>query len=135
MDDIVRDEESILQRLLDADDVPTRTVTLKRLGIEVKLRALTGKQVFALRERCTIRKRDRRGQMTETMDEEQFNALAIVEATVNPNWGHPQLLAKYKASGPEEVVKRILLAGELSALAEHVLDLSGFNEDVEEIKN
>ncbi len=127
-------EEQILQRLLDADTIPERTVTLQRMGIPVTLRGLTGKQVFNIRERCTER-RERRGQVTERLDEEQFNVALIAAATVKPNWGDPKLLAKHKASGSEEVIKRILLAGELAALGDVVLDLSGFNTELTEVKN
>jgi len=127
-------EEQILQRLLDADSVPERTVKLERLGIPVRLRGLTGKQVYTIRERCTERQ-NKRGQMTERLDMEQFNTALIAAATVAPNWGDPQLLAKYNASGAEEVIKRVLLAGELDALGDVVLDLSGFNTDLEDVKN
>lgn len=127
-------EEQILQRLLDADTVPERTVMIKRLGIPVTLRGLTGKQVFGLRERYTERT-NRRGQTIERLDEEQFNVALIAAATVKPNWGDPKLLAKYQASGPEEVIKRVLLAGELAALGDAVLDLSGFNIDLADVKN
>lgn len=127
-------EEQILQRLLEADTVPEKTVKLERLGIPVTLRGLTGKQVFSIRERCTERK-ERKGRFTERLDEEQFNTALIAAATVKPNWGDSKLLAKYSASGPEEVIKRILLAGELSALGDVVLDLSGFNTDLEDVKN
>ncbi len=127
-------EEQILQRLLDADTVPERTVMIKRLGVPVTLRGLTGKQVFGLRERYTERT-NRRGQTIERLDEEQFNVALIAAATVKPNWANPKLLAKYQASGPEEVIKRVLLAGELAALGDAVLDLSGFNIDLADVKN
>ncbi len=127
-------EEQVLQRLLSADSVPERTVTIPRLGIPVTLRGLTGKQVFSLRERCTERT-TRRGQMVERVDEEEFNTALVAAATASPNWGDPKLLAKYRASGPEEVIKRVLLAGELAALGDAVLDLSGFNTELEDVKN
>lgn len=127
-------EEQVLQRLLDADTVPERTVRLERLGIPVRLRGLTGKQVFSIRERCTERK-EKRGQTVERLDEELFNVSLIAASTVTPNWGDAKLLAKYGASGPEEVIKRLLLAGELSALGDVVLDLSGFNTELEDVKN
>lgn len=127
-------EEQILQRLLDADTIPERTVTMPRLDIPVTLCGLTGKQVFSIRERCTEHK-ERRGQATERLDEEQFNVALIATATVKPNWGDSKLLTKFSASGPEEVIKRILLAGELAALGDVVLDLSGFNTDLKEVKN
>lgn len=127
-------EDQVLQLLLEADTLPERTVKIPRLGIPVTLRGLTGKQVFSIKERCTERK-ERRGQITERLDEEQFNVALIAAATVNPNWGDQKLLAKFQASGAEEVIKRILLAGELSALGEVALDLSGFNTDLQDIKN
>ena len=127
-------EEQILQRLLDNDIVPERTVKLARLDIPVSLRGLTGKQVYGIRERCTERK-ERKGRATERLDAEQFNTALIESATIKPNWGDPKLLSKHKASGPEEVIKRILLAGELSALGDIVLDLSGFNTELEDVKN
>ncbi|GIO13030.1 hypothetical protein J19TS2_25850 [Cohnella xylanilytica] len=127
-------EEQVLKRLLDADTVPEKTVLLERLGVPVRVRGLTGKQVFSIRERCTERK-EKRGQTIERLDEELFNVSLIAAATVSPNWGDSQLLAKFSASGAEEVIKRILLAGELSALGDVVLDLSGFNTELEDVKN
>jgi hypothetical protein len=127
-------DDQILQKLLDADKLPEKTVTLSRLGIPIKLRGLTGKQVYMLRERCTERS-DRRGHKSERLDEEQFNVALIAAATVSPSWGDSRLLAKYEASSGEEVIKRILLAGELSALGDEVLDLSGFNTTFDEVKN
>ncbi len=127
-------EEQILQRLLSADTVPERTVSIKRLNVPVTLRGLTGKQVYSIRERCTERS-GRRGQVSERLDAEQFNVSLIAAATVRPNWADTKLLAKYQASGPEEVIKRVLLAGELAALGDAVLDLSGFNTDLQDLKN
>ncbi len=127
-------DEQILNRLLDADKLPERTVTLPRLEIPVTLQGLTGKKVSNIRERCTERS-EKRGKVVERLDEEQFNAALIAAATVKPNWGDAKLLSKFKASGPEEVVRRILLAGELAAVGDVVLDLSGFNIDLEELKN
>jgi len=127
-------EEEILERLLDADRVPERTVKIERLGIPVTIRGLTGKAVFQIREQCTHRT-NKRGQTIETLDEEQFNCRLIAAATVSPKWDHPRLLEKHHASGAEEVVKRVLLAGELAALGDAVLDISGFNEELAEVKN
>ncbi|MCD9025747.1 phage tail assembly chaperone [Cohnella silvisoli] len=127
-------EEQVLQQLLAADSIPERTVRIQRIGIPITLRGLTGKEVYALRERATER-RGKRGQESERIDDEQFNVSLIATSTVTPNWGDPQLLAKYKASSAEEVIKRILLAGELGSLGDAVLDISGFNTELEDVKN
>lgn len=127
-------DEQVLARLLNTDEVPQKTVVMSRLKIPVTLKGLTGKQVFAMRERCTSRIKEK-GREVERLDEEAFNCGLISMATVKPNWGDPQLLTKFNASGPEEVIKRLLLAGELSSLGDEVLDLAGYNLELEEIKN
>ncbi len=127
-------EEQILQRMLDVDDVPEKTYPMQRLGIPVKLRGLKGQKVFALREQCTHRS-EKRGKVQENFDDEAFQCKLILAATVSPKWDHPKLLEKYQASSGEGVLKKMLLAGELAALGDAVLDLSGFGVELEEVKN
>lgn len=128
-------DDEILQKLLDVDTVPERTVSLKRMGIPVTLKGLTGKQVFSIRERCTITVKEKRGRSQRELDEEAFNGALIATATVKPNWGDPKLMAKFHASSAEEVIKRLLLAGEIAQLGDLVLELSEFNTELEEVKN
>jgi hypothetical protein len=125
-------EEEVLRRLLDADIIPEKTVVLERLKIPVTLMGLTGKQVFQIQERCTIHNKKTGA---DRIDTEDFNVGLISAATKRPNWGAPALTGKFKASGPEEVIKRALLAGEMSALGDIVLDLSGYNIDLDDTKN
>ena len=128
-------DEEILQKMLDVEAVPERTVLLKRIGIPVTMRGLTGKQVNSIRERCTTTTKDKRGRTSRELDEEAFFSGLITVATLKPNWGDPKMLAKYRASGPEEVVKRLLLAGEINQLGDLVLELSEYNTELEEVKN
>jgi hypothetical protein len=127
-------EEQILQKLLDVDNIPEKTYLLKRLGIPIKLKGLSGQKIFAIREQCTFKK-EKRGRIQEDFDAEAFHCKLIVAATVSPKWDHPELLEKYKASSAEGVIKRMLLAGELANLGDAILELSGFDEDLQEIKN
>lgn len=128
-------DEEILQKMLDVDTVPERTVSLKRIGIPVTLKGLTGKQVFSIRERCTVTITEKRGRSRKELDEEAFNGALIAAATVKPNWGDPKLTAKFRASSAEEVIKRLLLAGEIAQLGDLVLEISEFNTELEEVKN
>lgn len=126
-------EAQILDRLLQAadEDLPTTTVSIKRLNIPIKLKAVNETTLDQLRKRCTIK-----DGKTETFDEEQYGYLVMVAGTVSPNWGDAKLLEKYKASGPEQVVRRILLPGEAIQVSDVILDLSGYGEDaVQEVKN
>ena len=129
-------EEDIIAALLNsnADDKPPMIVPLKRLGIPVTLKALTGKQVFRVRERNT-RTVERRNKIEKVLDTEGFNMGLIMASTVKPNWGAPELLNKFRASSGEEVLKRILLGGEISLLGDVVLEISGYNVGIDDIKN
>lgn len=129
-------EADIITKLLAADPehVPTMVVPLKRLGIPVTLKALTGKQVARTRERNTQSIKTKKGPV-DKLDYENFNIGLIVQASVKPNWNDAKLLEKFRASSGTEVVKRLLLAGEISLLGEAVLDVSGFNIDLDDLKN
>lgn len=125
-------EEQILQRLLnpETETLPQTTVRIKRLDLPITLRAVKETELENLREQCTQKKGKE-----EIFDQERYGYLIIVAGTVKPNWGDPRLMEKYKASGPEQVLRRILLPGEALQIGDVVLNLSGYGEDaVEEIK-
>ncbi len=132
---IMNDDDAILKLLSLEDVLPRKTVRIERLGINVVLQALRAKDIFRIRQKNLIYVKNSRGQMVEQLDEENFNVALIVAATVSPNWGDERLLKKFEASSAEEVVKNILLAGELDQLGNIVLELSGFGEELEEVKN
>lgn len=130
-------DDQILEKLLNVGEVPTKTVFIERIGIPIKLKALTVKQVSKLRDDCTL-KRKVKGVEVSKFDNDAFNIGLIVQATVSPNWNNSKFLDALKVSSGEEILRRKLLAGELNSLGDEVLDLSGYNDelkDIEEIKN
>ncbi|RRJ66944.1 hypothetical protein EHV15_31470 [Paenibacillus oralis] len=146
-------EQEILDGLFEtAANLPEETVFIGRLGLRVTLRGLTSSKVDAIRERCTIRKTTK-GQVTEKIDSELFNAALIKEATASlevvkkgedsretqslklSGWGDDRLISRLKLSGGEEAVRRLLLAGELDAVGDKVLEISGFGVDIDDLKN
>ncbi|BFH63904.1 phage tail assembly chaperone [Paenibacillus azoreducens] len=136
-------EQQILDSLFEtATNLPEETVFIKRLDMRVVLQGLTTSKVDAIRERCTIRKTVK-GQATEKVDTEQFNAALIKESTKSldvkglslSGWGDDRLTSRLKLSGGEEVIRRMLLAGELDAVGDKVLEISGFGVDIEDVKN
>lgn len=136
-------EQQILDSLFEtATNLPEETVFIKRLDMRVFLQGLTTSKVDSIRERCTIRKTVK-GQTTEKVDTEQFNAALIKEATTSlevkglklNGWGDERLTSRLKLSGGEEVIRRMLLAGELDAVGDKVLEISGFGVDIEDVKN
>jgi len=130
-------DEQILEKLLNAEEapIPQKTVYIKRLGIPVVLQGISEKQLATLRNKYTYTVRGKRGAPdTKEFDSENFVLALIVACAVKPNFKDEALLNKYKASGPEEVLKRIFLPGELDQLADIVYELCGFNEGIEEIE-
>lgn len=127
-------EDEIINKLLEPTEVPERTYMIDRLGIPVTLKGLSERGIQRIRRECTV-ERKHRGQRTKELNEEEFNAALIEAATVSPNWGDKRLLSSLKLSSGREVIKRRLLAGEMMALADKVMELSGFDDELEEIDN
>ncbi|MYL45057.1 hypothetical protein GLV94_05330 [Virgibacillus halodenitrificans] len=139
-------EKQILDKLFSAgeeDSVPKRKVTMERIGLSFLMSGLREGKIEQIEKRFTTTKRVR-GEDQSKLDDKRFNRALVAEATraigddEKIRFDHPQLLHKYKASGAEAVVKKILLAGEIAQLADVVLDLSGYYdqaEEDEELKN
>ncbi|KGO14286.1 XkdN [Clostridium botulinum] len=131
-------EEDILNQLLTGEEeLPTATVILDRLKIKLELKGLSEKEISSIRKECSTRKKNK-GNWVEKLNDNEFDAGLIVGATTNINWNDPKLLESKNVSDGKQYIRRKLLAGEITNLVNKILDLSGFNdeiEDVEDIKN
>lgn len=127
-------EDDIINKLLEPTDVPERTYALDRLNIQITLKGLSEREIQRIRKECTT-ERKHRGQRVKELNEEEFNAALIEKATIKPNWNDKRLLSALSLSSGREVIKRRLLAGEMVALGDKVMELSGFDDDLEEVKN
>lgn len=126
-------EEDIINKLLEPSDVPERTYALDRLGIQITLKGLSEKEIQRIRKECTTETKHR-GQRLKELNDEEFNAALIEKATVKPNWSDKRLLAALNLSSGREVIKRRMLAGEMVALGDKVMELSGFDDELEEVE-
>ncbi|AJA42417.1 hypothetical protein AJ85_05635 [Alkalihalobacillus alcalophilus ATCC 27647 = CGMCC 1.3604] len=131
-------ETQILDKLFNASEsVPERTVSIKRIGLSFTIKGLKAGTIEKLQKRYTHKQRVR-GEETEELDRPAFNRALIVDATKaiggdeKVKWDNGALKDKFKASSGQEVLKRVLLAGEISQLADQVMDLSGFYDYAEE---
>lgn len=60
----------------------------------------------------------------------------VCDATEKPMFKNKDLLTKFKAQTPKELVRKILLSGEIASLYGTISELSGFGDSaVEEVKN
>jgi len=104
---------------------PEKVVKLKRLSqicgapVEFKLRALSYSKAAEL--------------TSSVMDD--LNVHIILAGVVEPNLKDRELLEKYGAATPAELVKKLLLPGEIESLAREIERLSGYRTNtIEEVK-
>jgi hypothetical protein len=120
-------EDEIIERLLNTSEekkAPNQTVIFPRLGIPVVFQAVDEKVSKKLEKRCTTVNRNK-----ETFDDEEYAYLMFVAGTKSPNWADSRLIDEFKASGPEQVVRRKFLPGEAKQGLNIILDLSGYGDD------
>lgn len=105
----------------------------QRLKVDFRIRSLSNESYAKAQDQATRFVRNRRtGRMEKDIDGAALSFLVVVSGTTNPDFNDQRLLSKYKALGPQDAVKKALLPGEIDALAEKILALSGFDEDVED---
>ena len=130
-------ELSALDALLGAQPEITSTVHIKRLGVDFKVKSLTGEDVSKLREEATryeIKGKERKS----FVDENELGLAMVVAATIEPDFKDPKLLAHYGVSTANQCVNKALIAGELAQLTNAVVAVSGLGgneEEIEAIKN
>jgi len=132
-----------LQALLDAPRlVDTALVRIKRLDTSFTVQAIDDDRKYdKLVERCTRIVRNRRGGgRSREVDGRRLAKLTVVEYTLSPGFrpgmeGFEALVERYGTSEPESLVSEALYIGEIDALADKILEISGFEDDLENAGN
>lgn len=128
-------EEDIINKLMEPTEAPEATYYIERVGIPVTLKGLSEKEINRIRKECTYSIKGKRGKITKELDDDEFNAALIEAATVSPDWNNKKLLETLKASDGKQVIKKKFLAGETSAMGDKILELSGFDDELEQIED
>lgn len=127
-----------LEALLGADLKIEEEVFISRLGTNFTVKAIDGQTFNKLRDQATHYVGKGANKQAQ-YNEEDFNGSLIVEACITPDFNNAKLLKKYGARDGADCVQKALLAGEIIALQEAILRLSGFSdnkdEEIEEVKN
>lgn len=125
-----------LEDFLELPDITdlTEEVELKRLG-KVKIKALSSEEYNGTMKKH--RKLDRKGNVI--FDDNAFKLDIISNKLVEPDFSNAEFLKKAKFSTAKEFINAKLLPGEIQELSDQILQLSGFdsdiNDDIEEAKN
>lgn len=109
---------------------------MKRFDAYFTVKAISSEEYSKLENRCKYPVKNKRThQIEEKTNQEMLSNLLIVTACVKPDWNEPKLLAKYNTSDPAKVIRKRLYIGEISQLTEAIMDISGFDDGLEEAKN
>lgn len=136
---------NVLDLLLGSDageiKLPTKKVEIKRLSDHygapfiVTCTALTPDKYEDVQDMAL----DISGKDVD-LDINLLKTITVMEGVLDANgkylFKNAELMKKYKAPTPKELVKILLLSGEINSLYATIADLSGFGEDaIEEVKN
>ena len=130
-------EKDILSKLMGTFEVPTVTVIVEIDGlgqIPMTLKGLSSKEISKIRKECTY-PRKVKGKIEEKFDGAEFDAGLIVAATTNFNWNDSGLVEYHKSSDGKQLIRKILLAGVISSLTDKIMEVSGYNNELEEIED
>jgi hypothetical protein len=124
---------SALETMLSSSphDTPEEKREIKRLGFAVTMRGVGERQVDMIgkrSERPPTKAERARGVIGNQRDAAKFNLLLVTEGMVDPDLTNRDLLGKF-GPRPEDVVRNWFLPGEIVALADAVMDLSGYGEE------
>lgn len=98
--------------------------------LKFKIKAVTPDEFSDLQKQCT--KIGKKGKMN--FDSKMFNEQLIVNYTVEPNFKDAEVIKKAGCITPEQLLNKTLLAGEVATLVEQISTLSGFDKDLEELR-
>lgn len=69
-----------------------------------------------------------------SFDSQRFNEMVVINHTVEPNFRDAESIKSAGCRTPEQFLYRSLLAGEISELSSKISALSGFDADIEEVR-
>lgn len=115
-----------------------RFVDEKGKAIPFKIKPLSMETFEAIQKKCTTTT-GRGKKQTTTFSNTRMSILTVLEGCVEPNFRKTDLLKQLGVQSPEQAVSIVLKPGEIMDLGGEILNLSGFdndlNEEVEDLKN
>lgn len=122
-----------LQQFLSKNTVDNIVETVKLNGrlkdFEFKVKAITGEQYSSYQTLCI---ENPNSPKKRRFNLKKFNELIVTNHVIEPNFRDAEWLKEMNCSDPAQLMYKTLLAGEINELAEAILELSGFNNDMEE---
>lgn len=98
-----------------------------------KVRSLTEAENEEIRKSATRRVKVKGNQYAQETDQVEYVARLIVTSIAFPNLRDAELQKSYGVLGAEALLRKMLLAGEYSALVQKVTEINGFDRDINEL--
>lgn len=98
--------------------------------LKFKIKAVSPEDFSDLQKQCT--KVGKKGKVN--FDSKMFNEQLVINYTVDPNFRDAESIKKAGCMTPEQLLNKVLLAGEVATLVEEISALSGFDRDLESLR-
>lgn len=122
-----------LQKFLLQSDVSSLTKTMelggRMAGHPITIKALDGEKYNSYQQLCIENPNSAKKRRFNT---KRFHELICVECLLDPNLKDADFIQAAGVPDSTRLLYRCFLAGEIASIAENVLKLSGFDQDVEE---
>jgi hypothetical protein len=128
----VKEPDNTLELLLSMDIQAPRTEKIKMK----RLSTACGQDVIFTIKQLSY---NRLAEIKKQSSDGGFDLLIVLAGTVSPKFKDQKLLDKYNAPTPAELLKDMLLPGEIANLSEEILHLCGYGKNntieiVDEVK-
>lgn len=98
--------------------------------LKFKIKAMTADEFSNIQKVCT--RVDKKQKVN--FNSKLYNEELITNYCLEPDFKNAQFLKDNGCMSPSQLINKVLLAGEVSALSEAIAKLSGFDQDMDELK-
>lgn len=97
--------------------------------LKFKVKPMLNEEYLEYQNQCTVPKKG--GKID--FNSKKFNQLVILNHTVEPNFRDAELINQASVRTPEQLLNKMLLAGEIQVLSEQIRLISGFEDSLDEL--
>lgn len=98
--------------------------------LKFKIQAMQFDEFSNIQKTCT--KTDKKGKVD--FNAKLLNDEIISKFCIEPDFRNAEFLKSNGCMNPAQLINKVLLAGEVSTLAEEIISLSGFNQDLDSLR-
>lgn len=99
--------------------------------LKFEIKPISSSEFSELQKRCT--KIGKKGKTD--FDSKKFNETLVINNTIEPNFRDAKFISDAKCVSPEEVLNKVLLAGEVIELSSQIQKISGFDQELDELRD